>query len=724
MLFAMSVVIALIAYFAYETLQDKKRVLDEKTNTHRQILRDSYQLSILDIEKELNHYATKMISDRRIVDAFEARDRDKLYTLALPYFKEAHAAGKADLTGFIKDDGTHFLRLQDPKKFGDNLTKERPMIAMAIQTQKPIVSLDVTLYNISLVSIMPIFKDSKFLGIVQVSAKIDRIQERLNAHSGIKSAIAFDTNTLAKLLPNKKLISYGQYSLVSYNDKLFEHLPKDYVFSNSVLHKDGNATHIIASRELNNYANKPLGYMICMLDITKDETAYEREIRKVLIVGVVMLLLLFIVLYIGFEKLIRKIRSKSAELTKKMYNQLHFDSLTQLPNRLSLFENLHNKQYIAIILLNIDNFKEMNDLYGHEIGDKILQSVAKTIAEITAYHPISLYKMHADEYALALNKFMDIDAFDRMCESIVYALDKSHYEIDGISIFITISIGADICMDRECDLIGRADMALKTAKKRGFPFVKYSDNLQIKEQYENNIFWSKKLKETIEENRFELFFQSIHETTTQHISKYEALIRIIDKDGTIISPYLFLEIAKKSRLYTHITEFVIKRIFQQLQSTPHHYSINLSVDDILNHQIQDLLYGLLAETNNGNRVTFEILESDGIENYEEVSAFINHVKEYGCHIAIDDFGTGYSNFAHIMKLNVDYIKIDGSLIKRLDYDASARDIVQTIVEFSHRLKLKTVAEFVCSKEIYDECQKLGIDYLQGFYLSEPKPNIT
>ncbi len=719
-LFAMGIVLLLVGYFVYSILQDKKRVLDEKTHAHRQLLRNAYELSVLDTEKGLNHFACKMMSDHHLVDAFEARDRDALYKLALPYFKEAHERGDVDLTGFIQSDGFHFLRVQEPNKFGDNITKKRPMLAEAIRTQKPLTSLDVTKYNISLVSIIPVFKDHKFLGVIQVASKIERIQERLNAHSGIKSALAFDTKALHKVLPSNHSKEYGPYSIISSNDSIFDHLPNDYAFLDSLRHSFGSTTYIIASRELKTYANKPLARMVCALDITDDELAYELEIKNILIISLVVIALLGIILHIGFKTLIARIRTISNKLTKQLDTQLHTDSLTGLPNRKALLENIEKKKYIALLLLNIDNFKEINDLYGHEVGDKILQEAGTSIQEIIKDYSLQLYKMHSDEYALALAEYINVDKFDIMCHDILERLHAINCEIDGITVFITFSMGADICFNEGCDLLGRSDMALKTAKKRSFSFVKYHDSLHIKEEYLNNILWSKKLKEAINEQRFELYYQGIHEASTQEIYEYEALIRIIDVDGSVISPYSFLEIAKKSRLYVHITDFVIRKIFEQLLTTPYRYSINLSIDDILNPKVQTMIYELLTEHSVGERLIFELLEGEGIENYQEVSEFITRVKEYGCQVAIDDFGTGYSNFAHIMKLNVDFIKIDGSLIKRLDLDLSAQDIVRTIVEFAHRLNIKTVAEFVSSKDIYDECKELGIDYLQGYYLSEPK----
>ena len=721
-LYAMGIVLVLVAYFAYSIYQDKKRVMEEKTSSHRELLSSTFALSILDAEKGLNHLAFNMITDHRIVDAFEAGDRTALYTLALPYFNKAHQDGDADLSGFIRADGIHFLRLQDPKKFGDNIAKKRPMIAEAIRTHRPLTSLDVTLYNISLVSIFPIFKEDRFLGVIQVSATIDRIQNRLNAHSGIKSALAFDTKILHKLLPSSDdLKDYQNYSIISSNDPLFENLPRTYAFESSMRYTLANKTYIVASRELKTYANKPLARLICALDITQDEIVYKQEIIRLVFISTLMLIILGVILHIGFKTLIRRINRTSAELNEKLRQQIFTDSLTKLSNRKALIETLNNQDHLGVILINIDNFKEMNDLYGHEVGDKLLQTLAESIKSIALTHRLTPYKMPSDEYALLLSVQLTTEEFDKICQTILHTLNESYYEIDGITIFSNVTIGADFCLDPQSDLIGRADMALKTAKKQRLPFLKYNDSLRIKEEYLNNVLWSKKLKDAIDSNRFALFYQGVHNAHTQEIYEYEALIRIIDTDGSIISPYYFLEIAKKSRLYSHITVFVIETIFHQLRTTSHCYSINLSVADILNNDVKTMLYTLLAESDVGNRLIFEILESEGIENHTEVSHFITHVKAFGCRIAIDDFGTGYSNFAHILRLNVDFIKIDASLIKNLDVDLSAQDIVRTIVEFAHRLNIKTIAEFVHSQDVYDECKEIGIDYLQGYYLSEPKP---
>ena len=146
----------------------------------------------------------------------------------------------------------------------------------------------------------------------------------------------------------------------------------------------------------------------------------------------------------------------------------------------------------------------------------------------------------------------------------------------------------------------------------------------------------------------------------------------------------------------------------------------LSLDDILDKEINGYILDMLAIYNVSNRVIFEIVESEGIENFDKVLEFIKDVKAIGCKIAIDDFGSGYSNFEHLLQLNIDYIKIDGTLIKNLDKDTNAQVVVQTIVDFAKRLDILTVAEFVHNEAVHKEVKNLKIDRTQGFFLAEPQ----
>jgi diguanylate cyclase (GGDEF)-like protein len=374
--------------------------------------------------------------------------------------------------------------------------------------------------------------------------------------------------------------------------------------------------------------------------------------------------------------------------------------------------------------LNIDNFKEINDFYGHAIGDETLLALSRSIQEAIQKLPMKLYKMPSDEYAIAVTEAMSSSQIEASRQTIVHHLQYKYYNVHGASIYVTLTMGMDISLRNQVtniNLLTNADMALKAAKKRHLSYMLYDETMQIKQEYHNNILWTKKVKEAIEEKRFCLYYQPIIDLKNGEVIEHEALIRMIDTNGSIIAPNYFLPAAKQSRLYPMISQFVIEEVFKMLESTPHHYSINLSVDDIFDKPTKEFLMQKIRTSAHTKRIIFELLESEGIENYQDVSSFIAEVKQFGCRIAIDDFGTGYSNFAHILRLDVDILKIDGSLIRNIDSDTNAQTVLSAVTEFSKRLGLKTVAEFVHSKAVYEKCAELGVDYLQGYYISEPKP---
>jgi diguanylate cyclase (GGDEF)-like protein len=727
-LYALGLVVLLITIFIVTIIQDKKEVLEEKTSAHRALLRNSFDLAMLDTQKGLSELACKIAGDRNIVDAFAAHDREKLYRLTLPYFQDAKQRGDVDTSGFIGADGVHFLRLQDPLKHGDNILHKRPVLAYAIKTHQPITTLDVTIYDVAIVTIIPIFKDNVFIGIIQTVANIDNVQKRLNAHADIKSAIAFDTKKLQLLIPGSKNITYNGYSIVSSNDPLFNHLPATFSFNSSNRYMIDERDYVIASRSLTNFQNETIAMMTCAFDVTNDVIEYQKEIRNLLLVSIILLTVVAIVLHYGFRILIRRINRDTKitkELNQKLQHQLHTDNLTSLPNRNGLIQDIQSKRFYALMLLNIDNFKEINDFYGHAIGDETLLAIARSIQDAIYDLPMKLYKMPSDEYAITLNEPMKTTQLEAARLNIVHHLQSQYYDLQGASIYVTLTMGMDIAnRNRDAtniNLLTNADMALKSAKKRHLNYLLYDETMQIKQEYQHNILWSKKLKEAIEEKRFCLYYQPIFDSKNGEVVEYEALIRMIDSNGAIIAPGYFLPAAKQSRLYPLLSQFVLDEVFAMLETTPHTYSLNLSVDDIFDKPTKEFLIQKLQATSHAKRLVFELLESEGIENYSEVSSFIAEVKQYGCRIAIDDFGTGYSNFAHILKLDVDILKIDGSLIRNIDTDTNAQTILTAVSQFSKHLGLKTVAEFVHSEAVYNKCRELNVDYLQGYYLGEPKP---
>jgi len=405
--------------------------------------------------------------------------------------------------------------------------------------------------------------------------------------------------------------------------------------------------------------------------------------------------------------------AQRSELTR----HLGFDSVSGLPNRISLIDYLSLSHASALAILNIDRFSDINDVYGVSIGDQVLagygQWLSKKVAKTVG---VLLYKLGSDEYALVFDEHSDTEDSLMFLEYLIDTTEEASFVIEGIEIVLSITVGFDPKSEK---LIENATRALKQAKLDRTKLSVYTPLLGERKEQSNNIEWYKEIKEALEEERIVPYFQPIVDNKSHEIIKYEALIRLIKRDGTVVSPYHFLEISKKIRLYPRLTKAMIDRVVERFEACFIPVSINLSTEDLLNHELADYIEEQLVRYKIGDRIIFEILESEGIINYAQVSTFIERFKALGCSFAIDDFGSGYSNFEHLLRLNIDTLKIDGSLIKNLLYDRNAQIIVRHICEFAHEIGLSTIAEFVADEAIYHKVLELGIDASQGYYFYEP-----
>ena len=423
-----------------------------------------------------------------------------------------------------------------------------------------------------------------------------------------------------------------------------------------------------------------------------------------------------IVEYIAVRHDVTKMIQQQIELD----NIANTDTLTGLGNRYKLLNDIKNSTNPALAILNIDNFSQINDFYGHEIGDIVIKEFAIKIKNELISEEINIYHIQADEYVIFKNN-VNKDKFLEIIINLSKKIEKNKIIIGDD--YLTFNFTVAISFENKDSLLKTADMALKIAKNSNKEFIIYKEEISLNKQYENNIKWTKKIKNSIENDLFIPVFQPIVNNKTMLWEKYESLVRIQDEENKLISPFFFLEIAKKTKYYTNITKIMIEKTFKSFNNKHSEFSINLTVDDILNNDIKEFIFYMLKIYNVGSRVVFEIVESESIENFEEVCSFIKNVKLFGCKIAIDDFGTGYSNFQYLVKLNADYIKIDGSLIKDIDKNKISEIVCKNIVNFAKDLNIKTIAEFVENESIFNKVKELGIDYSQGYYFSKPQLNI-
>lgn len=414
----------------------------------------------------------------------------------------------------------------------------------------------------------------------------------------------------------------------------------------------------------------------------------------------------------------QQLESEIAKKAEELEHLLYTDNLTHLPNRMKLLEDLEVRIDSVLIIANIDAFRQINDFYGQQAGDHVIQKVAAVLEQFSSNFPnMQTYRLSADEFAIFSQLPIEEDILESFLYKISEYFDVNAIMFEDIEIDVHITMGATRRIEQA---IEKADIALKSARKNRLPFLIYDEEFNIESKYEANMLWLRKLKFAMANDNIIPYFQPIFDNQDHRIVSYECLMRMREGDGAILTPSYFLEVAKHARLYTRLTRIIVEKCCNHFRDIEASFSINLSSEDIHETATREFIKNKVLDTGVGKRMIFEILESEGIENYEEVSRFIDDMKAIGCRFAIDDFGTGYSNFEHLLRLNIDIIKIDGSLIEHLDKNDGAVEVVETIVEFIRRRKLVSVAEYVHSGPVFDIVKRLGIDRSQGHYLGEPK----
>jgi len=407
------------------------------------------------------------------------------------------------------------------------------------------------------------------------------------------------------------------------------------------------------------------------------------------------------------------------ERTRELENQLYFDKLTRVFSYSALLRDIGRSEFSTIFLINIDSFKNINNIFGFQSANTILQQFALCLKGFG--NTYKTYRTHADEFVLLKsNESFNLSEFENDLQSMKEKIRNHKFKLDDKeSIDIDATIGVSI---NNTNPLATADMALKYAKSHRLGYMIYNKEIDITDEMNNILIWSKKIKYAIKNDMVFPVFQPIL-NKNKEIVKYEVLMRISEiKDGQekMVSPYFFLDAAIKTKQYNTLSNIIIEKSFETMNDNNKDFSINISYEDIFNDTLIKIIKtNLDIYPDIGKRLIIEILETEFIDDISVMNTFIEEFKQYGVRIAIDDFGTGHSNFSNILDLNPDYIKIDGSFIKNIDTDKKSYSLVKGIIESAKELEIKTIAEFVHSKEVFEVTFDLGIDEFQGYYFSEP-----
>jgi len=444
------------------------------------------------------------------------------------------------------------------------------------------------------------------------------------------------------------------------------------------------------------------------------------------------------------ERIIRNINARElvTELAERkvidarLQHLVNHDDLTGLFNRRRLLkmleeaivESIETQQNIALLQIDLDQFKLINDLEGHQAGDQLLVNTANLLRSFMGKEKI-LARISADEYTVLIQNTTQEETVI-LAEKIRMAMKTFTFEVDDRVYHIGVSIGIAVMIANHkttaSEMLACADQACFVAKKHGRNMIHLYDN-QDQEMHilRDEARWAPKIKDALNNNRFCLMFQPVINLRTNNIDHYEALIRMRGEDNKLISPGIFIPVAERLGMIHDIDNWVIEQAINSLQQLPDgkaHISLNINLsshafhDPGLLHRIKTCLHKSEVDA---RRITFEITETAAIANYEQTRDMIIQLRELGCSFALDDFGVGFNSFSYLKQFPVDFLKIDGSFITNLVNDPIDQTLVKSMIEISKTLGKKTVAEFVENEEALEMVRSYGVDYAQGYFIGRP-----
>jgi diguanylate cyclase (GGDEF)-like protein len=421
-------------------------------------------------------------------------------------------------------------------------------------------------------------------------------------------------------------------------------------------------------------------------------------------------------------KLEKIIAQKSDLISKQAYK----NNLTGLDNLLTLMNSLKEYDYkrpefTVIMLLDIDNLQSINDLYGRNVGNQVLIHFSDFLKEYISQHVYKIYHISGDQFVLLdWAPYIDTEKYEhdfaqlqRMIKDFTFYVIEAEKEL-SINVTVGMSLGHENPLEH-------ADMALKNAKENRKSYAVYNTLIDVTLEMQEKMEWSQRIRYAIENDNIVPVYHPIVNQKGK-IVKYESLMRMLEiKDGKeiLIFPDDFLNVAFDTKQYTLISTILINKVLENLKTSEHTVSINLSYSDINDKTFMESLYKKIKNYEIADRLVVEITENENMRDYTLLKKSIQRFHHLGVKIAIDDFGSGYSNFSQILKIHPEYIKIDGSLIENIDVDTHAFLLTKAICTFFGELGIKVIAEYVHSKEVYDILKQFKIDEFQGYYFFEP-----
>ncbi len=405
------------------------------------------------------------------------------------------------------------------------------------------------------------------------------------------------------------------------------------------------------------------------------------------------------------------------------YIAIRHDITTVMNQKKQMRDFIRGASKPFMSLIQIENFDDIFKYYGEEISQEIAFKLETFLRNffLKEFPQSSLFTLSEGEYAVVHDDKEFVD--DALISQRIKRLKEMQTTINDFTINvrdISYDISVLLVVSFEKDIYDDAKHGMRQLLEQNQTFLvanSLAQKMNIASQ--KNLDMLLKVKSAISDKRIVSYFQPIVDGNAE-IVKYESLVRLIDEDAKVLSPFFFLDIAKRAKYYTQITSRVLVNSFEALAFTTKNISINLSAIDIEKQSISEEIFTLLERyKSDAHRVVFELLEDEDVKDFDLIKNFIKDVKSYGVKIAIDDFGSGYSNYERLLDYQPDIIKIDGSLVKNIVSSEFSVSVIQSIILFAKSNGVEIIAEYVENEAIFMKLKDMGIDYFQGYFFGKP-----
>jgi len=426
---------------------------------------------------------------------------------------------------------------------------------------------------------------------------------------------------------------------------------------------------------------------------------------------------------------------KKAE--SRLYYEAHHDALTKLPNRAMFTDRLnhalkhikrHVKLSFAVLFIDLDRFKVINDTLGHQAGDKFLVEIAIRLGKCVRENDV-LARLGGDEFVILLDSLTDQDDVEEVASRIITSISQP-FEVDGHCLYSNASIGIAMCRpyyQSACDILRDADAAMYQAKSLGRGRYVYFDD-SMREQLMANLTLEQELRIAVKEQQFELHYQKISDLALSNTVGFEALLRWQHPTKGLLTPSEFLSMAEETGMILEIERWILTEVSQQLSRWQHHpeyqnahIGINLCGHYLVQaNQLNELIFLIKKNKIEPHRLILEFNESAFIAQPELALNSLKKLKKIGVKLALDDYGKGMSSFSFLHSYPFEFIKLDRSFIRGLSSDAEKISLIKALHDLGDNFGYRLVAEGIETQEMFDTLHAAGCEYGQGYFISRPQ----